>query len=285
MNKDLNVVQDYWGPTFVPIFLLPGMGWRNWLGRFSFRFYDFKNEKDANDITECETELARIQCQKIGLKYKNDYIKKMRFCVICKFDTDVHGFVFGHDIYEKDLYVSLSCANPLSSDLYLKTKLRKEGWSERKIELLLNAKLMIKGSNKLLEAEFPDVDRKKYKTTVATGMGTILRSILIHYCFVHGYENIYNDAADADLVPYYARFGFRLGQERCNTDDEITAWHEAHLDALESEIQRTAVKTSAGYRMKLCNKFDQALIAYHNKQILVVEELLKKYPDLEGGEM
>ena len=59
--------------------------------------------------------------------------------------------------------------------------------------------------------------------------GIILRCILLQYTKKIGYVNVYNDASNIELIPYYTRFGFRLGKEKCGVQDKITDSHNAHL--------------------------------------------------------
>jgi hypothetical protein len=59
--------------------------------------------------------------------------------------------------------------------------------------------------------------------------GILLRCILLQYTKKIGYVNVYNDASNISLIPYYTRFGFRLGKENCGIQDNITDSHNAHL--------------------------------------------------------
>lgn len=92
--------------------------------------------------------------------------------------------------------------------------------------------------------------------------GLMIRYMILNYLKTIGITHAYNDASNKKLIPYYSRWNYRLGTEKCNGEpDEITIQHEQLLntgnkDELEmfyNKITDAGYKTSSGYRMKLCN--------------------------------
>jgi hypothetical protein len=91
--------------------------------------------------------------------------------------------------------------------------------------------------------------------------GLMLRYILLNHLKSEGYSHAYNDAATNKLIPYYSRWNYRLGKEKCTDADELTQRHntlisqkdEAYINAFYKEIDAMDYHTNSGYRMKLCN--------------------------------
>lgn len=93
--------------------------------------------------------------------------------------------------------------------------------------------------------------------------GLFLHCRLIDELQRRGVREIYLDAATQRLVDYYARFGYRLGKERCGVDDVVTQQHQWYLglsaeDKLSNPLlswlpaDYESVK-GVGFRMKLCH--------------------------------
>jgi hypothetical protein len=123
-----------------------------------------------------------------------------------------------------------------------------------------------------------DLKRKKKDATsvgiVKTNFGVMLRCLLLRYAERIGIINVYNDSVSEELIPYYSKFNFRLGKEKCGIDDEITNQHEAIIvknnkkeDAKFIESLKADYRTDHGYRMKLCGNNYAALCDYLEKHI------------------
>ena len=282
---DAKLMSIYYDSAFEPLKLIPGTGWQRWLVRFSFRFYDMTLDRDISNIVECEKYIKSIRCKDIGDGYIKESIMQSRYCIISLFDGIGLAFVLGDDWPNHDLYFSLSCAQTPLSNSHIATAVDKyKDWTPDMKSLFMDVENGKKGAQRMWGMKYPDISRVQFVQKfgdVQLGMGTILRAILVHYCFSHGYVNVYNDAAGADLIPYYARFGYRLGEKPCNTDDEITEWHNAHLDASIKTLETNAHKTNHGYRMKLCNHFDGKLLDYYKMKIEFIKRTLLEYPDIE----
>lgn len=116
-----------------------------------------------------------------------------------------------------------------------------------------------------------------------SGFGVILQCILLKYVKNIGFLHAYADASHIGLVPYYTRFGFRLGKEPCGQPDSFTEQHDDHLKATTTELFYTQLKdykTPSGFRMKLCNNECDALCTYSREKFVDTCQQLAKYDDI-----
>ena len=110
---------------------------------------------------------------------------------------------------------------------------------------------------------------------VKTNFGVMLRCLLFKYAKKIGITNVYNDSASEELIPYYSKFNFRLGKEKCGRNDEITNQHEIIVGKNKKEeenyfietLKKADYKTNHGYRMKLCGNKYEALCGYLKNHI------------------
>lgn len=124
-----------------------------------------------------------------------------------------------------------------------------------------------------------DLKREKKDDTsvgiVKTNFGVMLRCLLLKYAETIGITNVYNDSVSEELIPYYSKFNFRLGNEKCGINDEITNQHEKIIVGKNKKEEATFIeslkkakyKTNHGYRMKLCGNKYNALCDYLEKHI------------------
>ena len=113
--------------------------------------------------------------------------------------------------------------------------------------------------------------------------GIIVRCLMVNYLFLNGVRYIYNDAAEPGLVFYYAKLGFRLGQEKCNQPDPITQLHEQFIgEGRGNEIieQLPAGYESTGFRMKLCDLQHNLICQRAVESLVKFDEVVNKYTDI-----
>jgi hypothetical protein len=100
---------------------------------------------------------------------------------------------------------------------------------------------------------------------VPTKLGLLLRTTILNYANRHlGIKNAYNHAANTDLVKYYRKLGWILGNQGCEAEDPISREFKTitveNLDDFLKSYDVGLIKTESGYPMKLCNYNVDSLI-------------------------
>lgn len=233
---------------------------------YHIKFFDFtllghdknvlKQMKGINDACHFE----------IGKDYYDKIIEKIRFAIVILFYSDdlnkyvYDSFILCEELSPTELYISLTCSKEIYSDKkYLANNGKKDSNDNPLSPLSLG--------------------------NIKTGFGVILRCIMLKYTKSIGFVNIYNDAAGYDLIPYYTRFGYRLGKSACNTSDIVTDEHEKSiLDANDKEfylkLKDSEYKTPNGFRMKLCGNKYENMCDYSYKKIKETWAELEQYDDI-----
>jgi hypothetical protein len=125
-----------------------------------------------------------------------------------------------------------------------------------------------------------------YMKVVPTKLGLILRTAMLTYASNHlDIKNAYNHAANKDLVKYYRKLGWVLGNQACEVEESVTLVFESikpeDIDEFLESYDVSLIKTISGYPMKMCNYDIQKVISKTKTDFASVihniEELISKY--------
>jgi hypothetical protein len=124
---------------------------------------------------------------------------------------------------------------------------------------------------------------------VPTKLGLILRTTMLNYARNHlNITNAYNHAANKELLKYYRKLGWILGNQACETPDAISDQFERigseDIDKLLESYDVSLIITKEGYPMKLCNYNTTKMIANTIRDFMAVKDnidrLFIKYPGM-----
>jgi hypothetical protein len=124
------------------------------------------------------------------------------------------------------------------------------------------------------------------KKIVPTKLGLILRTAMLNYARNHlGIVNAYNHAANADLLKYYRKLGWILGNQACSSVDPISDQFmrikSDDMDKFLESYDVTLILTKEGYPMKLCDYDTGKMIESTIRDVMNVkggiERLRNKY--------
>ena len=242
---------------------------------YTIKFYDFNIPEHVIFKDKIKKNYNRKSChQKIPIEYFEKAVDKSRFAIIITFletvnyDKDYPEILDSFILANTGPYTIDSNLELTDEDLYVYLTCSIETYSNKKFEE---------------KKTFP----KDYKAgNIKTHFGIILRCLLLKYAKSIGIKNVYNDAGESHLIPYYTRFNFRLGKEKCDVFDEITNKHEQVISEKNEEKNKEFIdslqeyKTSAGYRMKLCGNNYDALCKYSTDHLHEAWGQIGEYDDI-----
>ena len=239
---------------------------------FHMKFYDF----DIPDHNKYKDILKKMNisnpCQwKIKKEYFYDAVDKSRFAItLTYFDGKeyIDSFILCDQLSINELYVSLTCSRPI--------------FSEKKYNEAIAFDVSNKGNFN--------------KGNINMSFGLFLRCVILTYAKSIGFTNVYNDASESDLIPYYTRFGFRLGKNKCGTEDKITEKHElaiskktekdfyASVNIMTDNDSTDVYKTKSGFRMKLQGIEVGNMCSHAHKKLTENWSDLEKYDDIYNSD-
>lgn len=239
---------------------------------FHMKFYDFDipDHNKYKDILK-KTNIGEPCQWKIQKEYFYNAVDKSRFAItLTYFDGKeyIDSFILCDQLSINELYVSLTCSRKIFSD---------EKYEEA---------IALDKSNK----------GNLNKGNINMSFGLFLRCVILTYAKSIGFTNVYNDASESDLIPYYTRFGFRLGKNKCGTEDKITEKHEsAILKKTEKEFYASVntmtdndstdlYETKSGFRMKLQGIDVGYMCSHAHKKLKENWSELEKYKDIYNGD-
>jgi hypothetical protein len=233
---------------------------------YHMKFYDFDNpeHKPYKDILKKQN--VDNPCQ---LSIQADYFKtavdKSRFAIVITFyDKDYFGNELEHidsfilcdyDTSSKELYVSLTCSRKI--------------FSQTKYDEAVTAN--------------PENEGNTETGLINISFGLLLRCIMLKYAKTIGITDVYNHASSDDLIPYYTRFGFRLGNEKCGVKDTITENHELAIKTKKTQQFYDSLKSSQtkrGFRMKLCGNEYDTMCSHAEEKLGKYWNELEEYDDI-----
>jgi len=94
---------------------------------------------------------------------------------------------------------------------------------------------------------------------IQTKLGLILRTTMLNFIRTNlGVRNVYNHAANQDLVGYYKRLGWVLTNQICGVDDDVSiAFRQIKDDVTLKTFLAShdveLIKTAHGYPMRICD--------------------------------